>query len=113
MAYTIQAAGVTLPSPTKVTSSNEIIWSSDTGRNAAGAMMGTQVAKKRTYDVEWGVLSEAEVKQIQNATAEPYFSVTIGAVTMRAYRGNIQGEQIGPNNGVLYYRSLTVSFIEK
>ena len=113
MAYIIQTAGVTLPPPTKVTQSSEPVWSSDTGRNSAGNMMGTQVAKKRTFEVVWGVLTQAEADQIHAATAEAYFTLTINGISLTVYRGSIQGEQIGMIGGTFYFRSLTVSFIEQ
>ena len=117
MSYSIKAGGVSLPAPTKVTSSDESIWSSNTGRTSAGTMEGTLVATKLTVDVEWGVLTEAELCTIVNATGGKFFNLEVqdnGAVkTVKVYRGTLKKEQLGYiGDGTFYYKNASVSFIE-
>lgn len=117
MGYTIKAGGVTLPAPTKVTSSDELIWSSNTGRTSSGKLDGTLIANKLTVDVEWGILTETELKTIANATSGAFFSLEVrdnnAAKTLQVYRGTLKKEQLGYiGDGIFYYRNATVSFIE-
>lgn len=119
MDFLLQANGVALPAPVSIESSNEIIWSANTGRSSNGSMVGTIVANKETFAIEWGVLTESEVKTIVEATsAKGFFSLTLRdsgqAVNMTVYRGSIQKQQLGYiGDGVFYYRSMSVSFIQK
>lgn len=117
MAYTIKAGSVTLPAPTKVTSSDELIWSSNTGRTASGKLDGTLIANKVTIDVEWGILTEAELQTIVNATDGKFFDLQVrdnnATKTIQVYRGTLKKEQLGYiGDGKFYYRNATVSFIE-
>ena len=61
----LSVGGVGLPSPTSIQVDDEIIWSSDSGRDLSGLFAGDVVAQKKTVTVGWGVLTEAEVKTLQ------------------------------------------------
>lgn len=119
MAAVFKAGGTTLPSPVKVTTSNEIIWSSNTGRSTeSGKLIGDVIANKRTVDVEWGILTEAQVKTICNALPDGFFSFSFRDdgedLTITVYRGTIKKEQLGYiGDGTLYYKNASVSLIQQ
>ncbi|MDO5547960.1 MAG: hypothetical protein Q4F79_05670 [Eubacteriales bacterium] len=118
MAQTLKARGVTLPSPVKISSSDEIIWSSRTGRSAAsGKMLGDVIAEKKTIDVEWGILTETELNRIRHALTAGFFSFSLydgEEVSIMVYRGTIQTEHLGYiGDGTYYYKSATVSIIQQ
>ena len=91
--------------------------SSRTGRSASsGTMIGDIVAEKTTVDITWGVLTEVEVKRIQQALVSGFFSFSLydgGEVNLTVYRGTLTKEHLGEFGGVYYYRSVTVSVIER
>lgn len=119
MAASFQAGGVELPSPVKLTSSDEIIWSANTGRSTeSGKMIGDVVANKKTVDLEWGILTEAQMKVITTRLTSGFFPFTFrddGAVlTITAYRGTIKKEHLGYiGDGTYYYKSASVSIIQQ
>lgn len=119
MEFIMKAGSTTLPAPTSVSSSDELIWSSNTGRSSHGKMLGTVVAQKKTFDVEWGVLTEAQAKTIVESTSgSDFFSFSIHELgqttTLSVYRGTIKKETLGYiGDGTFYYRSVSVSFIQQ
>lgn len=118
MAQQLKAGGTVLPSPVTIKSSEEVIWSSRTGRStASGKMIGDVIAEKKTVDIEWGVLTEAEMKTIQNALVSGFFTFSLydcGTVTITVYRGTLEKEHLGYiGDGTYYYKSATVSVIER
>ena len=117
MGVVIKANNVTLPSPVEITASNEIIWSSNTGRGPTGKMVGDVVAEKETFAITWGVLSGAEFNTIKNNLAAGFlpFSITIDGTTttITQYRGTLTREFLGVFGGVTYYREAQVSIIQQ
>lgn len=119
MDFVLQANGVTLPAPISIESTDELIWSENAGRDSNASMVGTVIASKSTFDVEWGILTESQVKSIVDATtANGFFPLQIrdsGQVTtLTVYRGTIRKQQLGYiGDGDFYYRSVTVSFIQQ
>lgn len=118
MAFTMKAGGITLPAPVTVSSADELIWSADTGRTSGSEMVGTVIGEKKTIDIAWGVLSESEVKAIKAAMPAGFFTFTLrddgGETTLTVYRGAFSGEHLGSvGDGNYYYRSLSVSVIQK
>lgn len=123
----IVVGGTTLPSPTSVNVTDEILWSSSTGRSVStGEMLGSAIASKRTLDIEWQWLTEAEFNTIKNAMPKGFFgavkyqdSTGVDVVNMtQAYRGNIQREDGGHHKNasggyVHYYKSVKIQVIEK
>lgn len=111
------AGGTTLPTPIKIESSEELIWSSNTGRSTSGEMVGTVIAEKTTVEIEWGVLPEADVKKIQQALSAGFFTFKFydcGEVTIKVYRGTIKKEHLGYiGDGKYYYKSVTASVIQQ
>ena len=65
MALIIKCNDVILPAPTTLTTADEIIWSSNTGRSTVSAkMLGDVIAEKKTFSVGWQWLTSAERKII-------------------------------------------------
>lgn len=118
MAFTLKAGGVTLPAPVNITATDQIIWSNNTGRTTSGKMVGSAIAKKKTFEVKWGVLTEAEAELILTQMPADFFPLTIqqngNTTSLTVYRGPVQKELIGDaGDGVTYYRSMTVSIVEQ
>ncbi|MGN0464896.1 MAG: hypothetical protein ACI4F9_00935 [Lachnospiraceae bacterium] len=107
------ASGVALPSPTQIKMSDEIIWSSNTGRVASGTMVGDVIAEKVTVTITWEMLTEAEVASIRSSMPAGFFSITVLGISFVAYRGNLQSDVLGIINGTVYYKSVTVTAIQK
>ena len=49
----ITAGGVSLPSPVEISIDDEIIWSSDSGRDLSGLFAGDVIATKKTISIQW------------------------------------------------------------
>lgn len=117
MAATITANGVTLPSPEEIGTSEEIIWSSNTGRSTTGLMIGDVVAEKRTLNIRWGVLTAAEYDTVRANIRSGFhpFTLTVDGVsaTITSYRGAITATMLGTYGGVTYYRDAAVSVIQQ
>ena len=117
MAITITANGVTLPSPTELGTTEEIIWSANTGRSTTGLMVGDVVAQKRTLQLRWGVLTAAEYDTIRTNLRSGFNPVTLtvdgSSVTITAYRGTLSGTVMGTYGGTTYYREASVSIIQQ
>ena len=117
MGIIIKANGVTLPSPVEMTASNEIIWSSNTGRSPTGKMIGDVIAEKETFAITWGVLTQTEFNLIKNNLAAGFlpFTVTIDGspTTITQYRGTLTREFLGTYGGVTYYKEAQVSIIQQ
>ena len=94
MGLTIKANGVTLPSPTEISTTDEIIWSSATGRStSSGKMRGDVIAEKETFSIKWEFLTKAEQKKIKNNLKSGFHPVSFifddETVTLTSYRGTI------------------------
>nr|DAV42098.1 MAG TPA: hypothetical protein [Caudoviricetes sp.] len=105
--------GVALASPVSISSSDETIWSSGTGRSANGQMSGDVIATKRTFQVSWGILTKEEftvIRQIPNG----FVNMSINGEIMRGYRTTITGNCLGTmSDGITYYNDISTSFIEQ
>ena len=117
MAAAISANGVTLPSPVEIGTSEEIIWSANTGRSTTGLMVGDVVAEKRTLNIRWGVITAAEYGVIRSNLRSGFhpFTVTVdgNTATITAYRGAITATMLGTYGGVTYYSDVSVSVIQQ
>lgn len=115
-------AGDILPSPVGIKRSDEQIWSENTGRAQSGTnkalMIGESVAKKKTLNVSWGVLTSSEMTDIRNKLKSGFFvfgwgtslnNASDNAIT--AYRGEISSEMLSLNG--IYYKNASVSIIER
>ena len=117
MAVTVSANGVTLPSPEEIGTSEEIVWSSNTGRSTTGLMIGDVVAEKRTLNIRWGVITAAEYDVIRTNIRSGFhpFTLTVDGVsaTITAYRGAVTATLLGTFGGVTWYRDAAVSIIQQ
>lgn len=118
MGLVIKSNGVELPSPTEISTGNEILWSSNTGRSTnSGKMLGDIVAKKDTLSIKWEYLTRAERQTIIQNMAGSFFEFTMVfdgvEETMTCYRAPIQSELLGYVGGVCYYKSVTCELVEQ
>lgn len=119
MGLTIKANNVVLPSPTEISTTDEIIWSSNTGRStASGKMLGDVIAEKQTFSIKWGVLTKEEQKKIRNSLKSGFYPVSFmfddETVTLSAYRGTITSTALGYiGDGIFYYKSVSCDIIEQ
>lgn len=113
---------VNLPSPTKVSTNRETLWSSNTGRSVkTGTMLGAIIAEKRTLNVEWTNITAAEYYTILDALPAGFFGPVVyqssenNVITTftKAYRGAISNEDKGYIGSTRYYSSVKVTIIEK
>lgn len=114
----LKCGDVVLPSPVSLSTTDEIIWSKNTGRNNLANMIGTVIAEKKTLNVTWGILSESEYLNIKNNLIAGFFPITFHDdgedITITSYRGTINKDVIGRlDDGIYYYRSVTVSIIQQ
>lgn len=73
------------------------IWSKNTGRNDKGNMIGTLIAIKRKLEVEWPILTSAQVKTIDSVVSDrnnpfvtvEYISEAGVTTTMTVYFGDV------------------------
>ena len=109
----ITVNGVALASPVSLSNSDEIIWSSGTGRSANGQMSGDVVANKKTIQISWGILTQDEYNAIRNIPSGFFNAVVLGQ-SIRAYRSTISGSCLGTfSDGITYYNDVSTSFIEQ
>lgn len=114
----LKVGGVDLPPPISMAVDDEIIWSANSGRTTDATMVADVVAEKKTLNVEWGILSEADVALIKSALKPGFFPITFRDdgkdITINAYRGTMSKDAAGfLSDGVFYYRSLSVSLIQQ
>lgn len=118
MGLILKANNVVLPSPSQISSGEEIIWSSNTGRGDNGKMIGDVVAEKQTFSIRWEYLTQAEKNKIKNNLKAGFFTVQLvfddETVELTSYRGTISSEHLGYiGDGTYYYRSVTCDLIEQ
>lgn len=105
--------GVALASPVSISHSDEIIWSSGTGRSANGQMSGDVIANKKTIQISWGILTQDEYNAIRNIPSG-FFNAVVQGQSIRAYRSTISGSCLGTfSDGITYYNDVSTSFIEQ
>lgn len=105
--------GVALASPVSISNSDEIIWSSGTGRSANGQMSGDVIANKKTIQISWGILTQDEYNAIRNIPSG-FFNAVVQGQSIRAYRSTISGSCLGTfSDGITYYNDVSTSFIEQ
>lgn len=105
--------GVALASPVSISNSDEIIWSSGTGRSANGQMSGDVIANKKTIQISWGILTQDEYNAIRNIPSG-FFNAVVQGQSIRAYRSTISGNCLGTfSDGITYYNDVSTSFIEQ
>lgn len=114
----LKAGSVVLPAPVSISVSDEIIWTSDTGRTLSGYMIGDVVAEKKNLSIKWGFLTETQVRLIKNCLIAGFFPLTFWDdgvdLTIEAYRGTLSKEHLGDiGDGSYWYRSVSVDIIQR
>lgn len=115
--------GKKMPTPALegVVISREKIWSANTGRTAAGKMVGTVVAVKTTIKIKWPPLTPAQVAVIERAVSDgdnPFVPVkftdaTGVTVTKTMYFGTPTYTVYSWAAGRQYLRDVSVTGIEQ
>lgn len=110
--------GVALPSPTSIQIDDEIIWSSDSGRDLSGLFSGDVIAQKKTITIGWGILPERAVALIQDKLCAGYFPLTFWdtgeLLTIESYRGTLSKVVLGQvGDGIFYYKSASCKIIQR
>lgn len=119
MGLVIKVNNIKLPSPTEISSSDEILWSSNTGRStSSGKMLGDVIAEKQTFSIKWGVLTRAEYLTIKNNIKSGFHKIQFvfddETVELSFYRGTISSEHLGYiGDGIYYYRSVSCDIVEQ
>ena len=113
-----------LPSPIEVTPTFEIIWSENTGRAQSteggttqkGKMIGDVIAEKKTYNIKWGVITDAQMSEIRTKLPTGFFYFAVGTSApsnpSKYYRSEISGEYLPIGNDI-YWKDVAVSVIEQ
>lgn len=119
MSFSITVNGTALPSGvTKFTRGDELLWSEGTGRGASsGLLVGSIIAQKQTYSVEWGMLTHAEYTALRNAIPNGFFTLVATAngttiCNITAYRGAITENFLGTLT-TNYWRDVAVEFVQR
>lgn len=114
----LKSGGVVLPAPTSLSVSDEIIWTSDTGRTLSGYMVGDVVAEKKNLSIKWQYLTDEEVRLIKSRLIAGFFPFTFHDsgidFTIEAYRGTMSKEHLGNiGDGFYYYKTVSVDVIQR
>ena len=114
----ITVNGIAMPSPVSISTDDEIIWSSDTGRALDGTMIGDVITEKKTLQIEWGILTETELKLIKDNIISGFFPIMFHDsgedITIESYRGTLSKEHIGYlDDGIYYYRTVSVDVVQR
>lgn len=107
-----------LPSPVSITSGDEIIWSSSTGRGDNGKMYGDVIAEKKNISIQWNMLSEDEVLILDENLVAGFFPFTFRdggkMLKITSYRGTLTKQHMGYiGDGKYYYRAVEVQIIQQ
>lgn len=119
--------GTALPKPALngIAIANEPIWSSKTGRNSSGNMIGDIIAWKKTISITWGPLSFSDAALIRDTiiNAGAFFKLwyydtnTSSGTPVRTsstvYCGNIPRTLYSLASGKRLHSGLTIQFIEQ
>lgn len=114
----LKSGSVVLPAPISLSVSDEIIWTTDTGRTLSGNMVGDVVAEKKNLSIKWGFLTENDIKIIKSRLISGFFPFTFRDdgldITITAYRGTLSKEVLGYiGDGIYWYKSATVDVIQR
>lgn len=119
MAITIKVNGTALPGEVvEIERGDELLWSDGTGRGAVnGLLVGSVVAAKQTWQIRWGVVTQAQYDAIR-AIPQGFFTLLVqdGSSTLAnlsAYRSNITGTHVGTLGGASYWKDVEVQLIER
>ena len=92
---------------------------SKAGRSASGLMLKQDIAEKMRVDVVFDKMADSDFKQLLDVVRinKPFFTIEFphpgGQKTITAYVGDITTSLWHTVNGVRYWDSVSVSFIEQ
>ena len=114
----LKCGNTELPSPVSITSGDEIIWSKGTGRGDNGKMYGDVIAEKKSVSIQWEMLSEDEVKILNNKLIAGFFPFSFRdggkMLEISSYRGTMNKKHLGYiGDGIYYYKSVEVQIIQQ
>lgn len=114
----LKSGNVVLPAPTSISVSDEIIWTSDTGRTLSGRMVGDVIAEKKNVGIKWEYLTEEEMRLIKSQLIAGFFPFTFRDdgidITIESYRGTLSKDILGNiGDGHYWYRSVSVDVIQR
>jgi hypothetical protein len=119
-AISVTVGGTSMPANiVSLKRSDELLWSEGTGRSASsGAMVGSVVAQKQTYTIEFGILSAAQYSTVRGVAGSGFVSLVISVnnsqlTSTTVYRGTTTGELLGVYGGTAYYKNVTLELVEK
>ena len=122
MSYAVYFNGVEMPAPKLdggVIETYEDVWSANTGRNAAGRMVGTLVATKAKIKFSWSALTWAQAAKIKNAIyGKGFITCTWPGVdgvshTATGYFGTPTFSQYSWQDNRRWATAISVNFIEQ
>ena len=118
MSEVLKAGNVQLPPPVQISTNDELIWTSDTGRLMNGTMVGEVVAEKKTVSLKWEFLTESEMLLIKNNMVGGFYNFTFHDdgtdMTIEVYRGSMAKERLPDvGDGVIRYRTVSVDVIQR
>lgn len=123
--------GVTVKDPSieGISTTDEPVWSSDTGRNIEDAtMIGDIVGIKATVECKWNLLTFQEAYLIRSTllnairTKNGFFDIVYPEVnaqgnivntTLKVYCGSIPRKLYSTNPKAQFYKDVTITFIEQ
>lgn len=113
----ISVNGVTLPGCTQMQVDDELIWTSDSGRDLSGLFSGSVIAQKQTVTVTWEFLTQAETALIKEYLCAGFFPVTFRdagkEITIQSYRGTLSKVLAGTYGGETFYRTVSCKIIQR
>lgn len=115
----LKLEGVAVPTPSSMEISREKIWSANTGRVESGKMTGDLVAIKHKLVIEWRVLTEAQISEIDSHISKAFFECTFrdprsnAWKTITVYAGTPTYHVYSYANGLPHYDGITVDLIEQ
>lgn len=119
-AIQITVGGTVLPTDELVSlkRSDELLWSDGTGRSAStGTMCGSVVAQKLTYELRWGVITQAQYDSIRTIVGVGFRPLVVKVndatvASANVYRSNIDADLLGVEGGTAFYKDATVTLVE-
>lgn len=116
----LKVGNTVLPPPDDISISKNKIWSSNTGRTAAGYTVGDIVARKYKIKASWDTLTAAQAREILNILDRyAFFNVTFidpytdTPKTIEIYGGDMEIDVKRYYRNETLYSGLSVSLIER
>lgn len=122
MAYDIKVGGVTMPAPKNdggLVETYEAIWSTNTGRDDNGYLVGTLITTKQKVKIEWNALSWSDATRIKAAILNVGFTtLTFPSIdgtnhTIEGYFSTPSFSQYSWADGMRWATDISVDFIER